>query len=94
MITANDAQFDAVNKEVARAADKIERAVADMLKTTLRYDYVALDYVAGRLLAFLLARNPGRQLQPKDFARHDDETWAPRAVIACWTDAASEESRS
>jgi hypothetical protein len=51
-------QFGAADIAVNRAAEKIERTLADLLKTTLPLDRVATDYVIEMLIDALIERNP------------------------------------
>jgi hypothetical protein len=52
-------RFEAADRAVMRAAEQIERAVADLLATTDRFaEHVARQYVVERLADVLLQRNP------------------------------------
>ena len=53
-----DRQFAAADRQVTRAAAKIERAVDDLLNKTCKLECVAPDYVLERLIADLIRRNP------------------------------------
>lgn len=56
--SSDSTQFDIADRAIARAAEKIERAVADLLERTIRLDRVARDYVIEVLISELIERNP------------------------------------
>jgi hypothetical protein len=51
-------QFEAADRAVMRAVERIESAVVDLFATTRPLEHVANQYVVERLAAMLLKRNP------------------------------------
>jgi hypothetical protein len=77
-------QFEKADRAVLRAASAIEKAVADLLATTLPLEHVASDYVIERLVDMLIERN--HQAMDRLNQRRGEATMILSNALMDWRD--------